>query len=115
MPTVITDTKAPEEGTYIVTAKFRDEDGNLVAPKTMNWSLIDEDGSVVNSQEDNSISSPQDTENIVLKGEDLALTDGRSEEARYVVFEGTYDSTLGNDLPLNDQIKFYIVNLKKVT
>lgn len=115
MPTEITSKKAVEEGTFIVTAEFKDEDGNAVSPNVMAWSLVDEDGNIVNDKEDVSISSPSSSEDIVLSGDDLALTDGRSEEARYVVFEGTYDSTLGNDLPLKDQIKFFILNLRKVT
>jgi hypothetical protein len=107
--------KAIEESTFVVVADFQDEDGNAVAPNSASWSLVDEDGNIVNSREDISINSPSSSENILLSGDDLTLTDGRSEEARYVVVEGTYDSTLGNDLPIKDQIKFYILNLRKIT
>jgi hypothetical protein len=115
MPTIITATKAVEEGTYVITASFYDEDGNAVSPDTMAWSLTDKDGTIINSREDVAISSPGTSENIVLSGNDLAITDdGHSEQVRYLVMEGTYTSALGT-LPLKDQCTFYITNIKKVT
>lgn len=117
MPTVFTASsdEAVEESTYIVTASFEDEDGNAVVPKTMSWSLTDKDSTIINSQEDIAIISLAASVDIVLKGDDLQITAGKSKERRFLVLEGTYDSDAGADLPLKDQLEFRVVNIKKVT
>ena len=119
MPTTISATKAIEGSTFIVTAAFTDEDGSAVAPDTLAWSLVDRNGTVINDRENVSVggspSLPSSSEDIVLFGDDLALADGYDEEERYLVLEGTYTSDAGTGLPLKDHLKFYVVNLKKVT
>lgn len=106
--------KAKEQGTFIVTAAFYDDQGDSVAPDSMFWSLVDKDENVINEREDVEIASPETTEDIVLHGDDLAILAGYSEEERYLVLEGTYTSDAGNGLPITGQLKFYVVNLKKV-
>jgi hypothetical protein len=114
--TVETDTKATEMSTFIVKASFYDDEDQEVAPDTMAWSLTDEDGNIVNNREDIEISGPEQVEYIVLFGNDLAILDGEhGEEERNLVFEGTYTSNRGSDLPLNGQYTFYVRGIKKVT
>lgn len=115
MPTTITATKAIEESTFIITLAFTDEEGDPIAPDTMTWSLVDNSGAVINDREDVVIVSPEITEDIVLSGDDLALAHGWSEEERYLVMVGTYTSNAGDGLPLKDELKFYVENLKKVS
>lgn len=115
MPTTITSTKAIEQSTFVITCSFTDEDGDAVAPDTLSWSLTDEDGTIINSREDVAVTSPSASEDIVLSGDDLALVSGHEEDERYLVLEGTYTSDAGTGLPIRDQVKFYVSNLKKVT
>lgn len=112
MPTEIIDAKAVEESTFVVTASFTDEDGVAVAPDTMFWSLMDEDGEIINDREDEEISSPGTSVDILLQGDDLAIPGVIAEVKRYLVLHGTYTSGLGSGLPLTDQVGFYVTNLK---
>jgi len=109
-------THAEEEGTYVITATFKDEDGNAEDVKTAKWSLTDRDGTVINSRSDVAISTPTSSEDIVLSGNDLALQSGETNLGiRILIVEATYDSDLGSDLPLKGEAEFIIDNLVKVT
>ena len=112
MPTKLT-TDAIEEGTYVITAAFTDEDGDAVTPNAgLVWSLTDGQGNVINSRENVAI-TPATSVTIVLTGDDLAI--GTNKTHRVLLVEGTYDSTLGSNLPLKDQATFDICDLVKVT
>jgi hypothetical protein len=108
--------KAAEEGTYIITAEFVDDDGDSVAPDTLTWTLTDSSGTVINSRTSVSVSSPTSSEDIVLSGNDLALQTGESGDTlRLLTVEATYDSDAGLDLPLKDVAFFYIKDFKAIT
>jgi hypothetical protein len=113
MPATLS-TKAVEQSTYIVTASFTDEDGGVVVPDSLQWSLVDEFGDAVNGRKDVSVTSPQSSEDIVLSGDDLVIDAGRDEQTRWLVIEGTYTSTAGSGLPIKDQVEFIVTNLRKV-
>lgn len=101
--------KANEQSTFVIRYTFRDEDKQPVAPSSINWTLLRLDGSVVNGREDVPL-TPATTVPVVLSGEDLKLwpvDDG----LRRLFFSGTYDSTLGENLPFTDEIEFEIENL----
>ena len=108
---------AVEKSTYIVTLTFTDEDNDPVTPATGTWTLTDEDGTVINSREDEVISSLDTSVDVVLSGDDLAVSDGFTgkSEWRIFTFEGTYNSDLGVGLPLRDQLKFPVYNLGAIT
>jgi hypothetical protein len=110
------DEAAHEGGTFAIDVSFTDELGADVIPKAgLNWSLVKEDGvTIVNNREEVVITSPAATVTIVLSGVDLALDSGKLVSWRYLVVEGTYDSSLGSNLPLKDHVKFPIVNIAKV-
>ena len=115
MPTELT-TKAAEEGTYIITAAFTDEDGTAIAPVTATWTLTDAAGSVINSRLDVAITSPTSSEEIVLSGNDLSLQSGESGEVlRFLTIKGTYDSDAGSGLTLKGQARFVLSDLIAVT
>ena len=109
MPTELAGT-AIEESTFIVTASFTDEDDAAVTPNTVTWTLTDADGVVINSQLDGSV-TPGTAVEIVLSGDDLALDAGRTSE-RVLLIEGDYDSAAGSGLPLRDECRFDVTNLK---
>ena len=113
MPTDLSD-RALEESTYIVTCTFTDEDGNSVIPNQIHYTLTDEDGTVMNSIDSATVSSPATATDIVLSGDDLSLTHARA-SLRILTVEATYDSNAGTGLPLKDEARFHIVDLKNVT
>jgi hypothetical protein len=105
---------ASEGGTFPITINFLDEDGVAVVPNAASWSLTREDRvTIVNGREEEVI-TPASEVIIVLQGDDLASLNEKPLEWRYLVIEGTYNSTLGTDLPLKDHLKFPVVNIAKV-
>jgi len=104
-------TKAVDKSTYIVNCAFKDENGDAVAPNTLKWTLTDGDGTVVNNRQDEEVSSPTSSEDIVLSGDDLKHSDGKW---RVLTVKATYDSDAGSDLPLNESAKFQIDDLISV-
>lgn len=108
MPTELS-LKAVEEGTYIITSSFFDEEGTPVIPKAgLSWRLTDEFGNVINNRGSVAL-TPATSVTVVLSGDDLA-TDATS-ETRVFTVSGTYDSSLGQDLPIKDQAIFDIASL----
>lgn len=105
MPSILT-TAAIEESTYIVTVTATDEDGDAVTFNSFNWTLRGSDGEVVNSRNGIVPASLESPINIVLSGDDLDLADGPE---RTLILQATYDSTLGNNLPIKDQV---LINIK---
>jgi hypothetical protein len=110
---VTLDEEANEESTYVLSVSFADENGDPVTPNAgLTWSLTDLTGNVINAREDVAL-TPATSVTIVLSDADLALPD-RSDPLRVVTLEGTYNSSLGNNLPLKDEARFKIRNLVKV-
>ena len=105
--------KAIEETTYIVTATFTDEDGGALTPASLNFTLTDPAGTIINEREDVIIENPSSTEDVVLSGDDLAI--GSDYPCwRTVHFKGLYNSSSGNDLPINSMVSFQIITLADV-
>lgn len=113
MPTTLT-ASAIERSTFVITASFADHAGAAVTPKTLTWSLRNGAGEIVNGRDGVAVTPLASTVNIVLKGGDLALPDA-GDPVRVLTLEGTYDSTLGTDLPLKDEVTFTIVGLGGVS
>jgi len=101
---------AVERSTYYPVASFFDEDGNAEDVKTLTWTLTDISGNIINSRKDIVVSNPSSSETIVLSGDDLAIF-ANDRLRRIITFNATYDSALGNDLPLNGAAEFNIVQL----
>lgn len=114
MPIEITSEKAIEQSTFIVTLHFKDENGEDTTPDSVKWSLITGEEDLVNSRSEVDIPEPQAIQDILLQGDDLAILRGRLEEYRWLIVEATYTSSRGSGLPLNEQIRFSVLNLKKV-
>lgn len=103
--TIIKSPKAESGSTFICTAAFTDADGTAVTPNTVQWSLTNATGLIINSRDDVSI-TPGETVSIVLSGADILETDGLE---RKLTVEAVYNSiTYGNNLPLVEQATFYI-------
>ena len=104
---------AEEQSTYPVLVRCEDESGNPVVPNEITWSLMKLDGEIVNERDGVAL-TPSFEMTIMLTGDDLAVEDGETRK-RTILVEGTYDSNLGNDLPIRDSVRFRIKDLKGVT
>jgi len=109
MPITITDT-ANEKSTFALELAITDENGDPLTPNTLTWTLTDLAGNVINERAGIEIATPASTVTVVLSGDDLALPE-RAAPLRVVTLEGTYDSDLGNDLLLKEEVQFAIRNL----
>ena len=106
---------AGEESTLVITANFTDENGDEVTPKTGFWTLSDLDGTVINDRTNIVIGSLASEIDVVLSGDDLALQSASDTGRRAFLIKATYDSALGNDLPLNEEVQFDINDFVKIT
>ena len=108
-------TGATEESTYIIRARFFDENNVAVVPNALTWTLSTSTGAIINSREAVSI-TPDSVVNIVLSGDDLAILSGETDVFvwRYLIVEGTYDSAYGDDMPIRSQCKFSVTNLRAI-
>ncbi len=110
--------EAKEKSTIAITASFKDEEGSAVTPKTATWTLTDDSGAVINSRKQVNIGSLSTSVTVVLSGDDLQILSGEASEknaTRRFLIEATYDSSLGNDLPLKNSCVFPVLNFKYVT
>ena len=109
MPTTISDVEFEEGSTGKLTAIFTDEDGDQATPKTLYKTITDLTGNVILEREEIT-SGLASNMNILISGSDIPVPiDGQG----YIVLllEGTYDSNLGNDLPLNDECRIPVNQL----
>lgn len=103
---------AEEEGSYTIKLTFKDEDGVAFAPSALIWTLMTEDGQILNSRYRISVAEPAAITYITMSGDDLQLVDKRfMYETRVFTLEGTYNSTYGNSLPIKRQYFFKVRNL----
>lgn len=101
--------EAVEESTYVITVSFTDESGAAVAPNAgLAWTLTDINGTIINARSAVAI-TPAESVDIVLSGDDLALSGDNAQ--RLVTVQGTYDSSLGADLPLKEEVHFTVRGL----
>lgn len=104
---------AIEGSTFVVQVSFTNEDEDAVTPSAITWTLTDGSGAVVNSRSDVSVVTPASTINIVLSGDDLAVT-GYTGQERILTVEATYTSALGSGLPLKAAARFIVEDLVAV-
>jgi hypothetical protein len=114
MPFEITALKAVEESTFVLTASFIDENDLPVTPNAgLVYTLTDEAGNIINDLENMPL-TPDTNVDILLFGDDLSI--GYAKKAKLIILvEGSYDSTLGNNLPLKDSCTFTVEGLLKIT
>jgi len=76
--------------------------------------LSDLKGNIVNSREDEVVNTPTASNDIVLSGDDLQILGSAPKETRVFTVEGTYNGSLGSDLPFTGKTYFVIRNLAVV-
>lgn len=114
MPTRLT-THAQERSVFGITISFVDDAGAAVTPSAAAWTLTDGAGTIVNNRDAVPISPLSTSATIALADDDLALLTTLRGNARYVLIEYTYTSSLGADLTARDQGVFYIDDLAGVS
>tara|TARA_R100000655_G_scaffold71272_1_gene109656 strand:+ start:519 stop:860 length:342 start_codon:yes stop_codon:yes gene_type:complete len=104
---------ANEESTFFIDASIYDENENAITPTSLTWSLFDTEGNVINSREDVSIANLSSVVEIVLSGDDLALSNSETSAMikRYLVVQGTYDDSNSDSRSLTEEFIFFIKNL----
>lgn len=100
-----------EKSTFVVTVAFKDDAGVAEDVTLAWWTLTDGDGNVINSRNRVSIPSPGTTEVIVLSGDDLAMQGTGDRELRILTVEATFDTQSLTDLPMKQEIRFWLRNL----
>ena len=111
MPAKLT-LSAVEKSTIVITASFHDEAGSPMIPSTISWSLLDEQGEVVNNRND-VVVEPSTSINIVLTGDDLDIKKNEIAESRTCVISGRYNSSYGTDLHYSDSVFFQIISARR--
>jgi len=112
------DTNAREGNTYAINIRFYDENSLAFAPNSLYWTLHDGNNTVINSRENIGITSLQTSIDLVLTSADTLFQSDREHintEKRFVTITGNYNSDLGNNLTLTEQIRFDIDRLIKVS
>lgn len=105
---------AVEKSTYVIHLDFKDENGSAVTPGTLTWTLTDSKGRVINSRENVAVSVPSSSEDVVLYGNDLALSQNDNRLRVFTVY-ATWSGTYGSSLPLRNECEFLIESLIKVS
>lgn len=106
--TILLSDPVPAESTAGIEVSFYDEDGVLVTPNSVTWTLLNSLGSTVNARQNVDVDTPASTVTIVLYGDDLRYADGKT---RYLLVDAVYSSDLGAALPLRNEIVFTLKKL----
>ena len=104
--------KVNEESVLPLVLTFKDEDGTVMSPTLVKWSLSEADGTIINSRTDVTLSGPP--YNLVLSGDDTALQGADDNLERRLTIRAVYTSDYGAGLKLNREIQFYIEPLVNV-
>lgn len=121
MPTFLDDPedRVQEKSTAVFTVTLKDEDGVAIQPAditSLKYSLSDTDGAIINNLNQQEILSPENPQEITLKGDDLQILSGESGNVlRVLTILATYNSDLGSNIPLKDECRFWVDNLAAVS
>lgn len=103
MPIQIKDV-VPAKSTAGFEVSFFDDTGTAVIPNSVTWTLYNKDRDIVNGREAVDV-TPAETVTITVSGNDNLYTDGQT---RILEVTALYDSSLGQDLPMVDEIIYRI-------
>lgn len=106
---------AKDESTYVVVVSFEDHLKQPLIPNTVEWSLFDGLGVIVNERERISV-DPAAEVHIVLFGPDLDADGGtRAHATRKLYVRATYSAIIDGveypELPVTDAAEFFIEDL----
>ena len=100
-------TPANELSTYVIPFDVLTEANDSATPKTLTWTLMDDDSQVLWDLD--GVSMALTATRLVLKGAQLAMVDQtKLYEYRRVLIAATYDSDIGTDNPVNVVVRFVL-------
>lgn len=103
MPIQIKDV-VPAKSTAGFEVSFFDDTDTAVTPNSITWTLYNKERDIVNGREAVAV-TPAETVTITVSGNDHLYTDG---SVRILEVTAIYDSSLGQDLPMVDEIVYRI-------
>lgn len=112
MSLIVLKDKVNEESVLPLLLTFKDEDGVIMSPTSVKWSLSEADGTIINSRTDVTLSGPP--YNLVLSGDDTAIQGADDNFERRLTIRAVYTSSYGLGLKLNREIQFFIQPLVNV-
>ena len=104
-----------QRSTIAFTSSFFDRAGDPVTPTSITWTLVDQDGNVINDRLNVVITPTAEEVTVVIGGDDTDLDSATDNGSRRFTIKALYDSDLGSDLPLNDEQGFLIADLTGIT
>lgn len=107
--------EAVEKSTFIVPVSFFDEENAPAVPSSARWTLTTQYGVVVNGRSAVAVAGLAATVNIMLTGDDLRMVGEMDDGLRLLLVSATYNSDLGSDLSLQDEIEFTVRALAGVS
>jgi len=106
-----------EQSLIVIQCDWTDENGDAVTPSSAKYTLVDRRGNVINSIEDEAISSLSTTNYITLYGDDTAVLAAEEDKdvviRRLIVFY-TYSSDLVTSKETNSSCIIKIRNFKYI-
>lgn len=105
--------EAVEESTLVVSVTFLDEADEEITPLSVDWTLTDRYGVVVNERDGVSV-TPATTVTLLLTGDDLMLLGEMDSGQRLLLVEATY-SGHGATVNLREEIEFTVRALTGVS
>ena len=109
-------TKAVRGSSFVINMIPKDEDGTAITPDSLEYTLTDPDGNVINSLSGISL-TPSTSIDLMLSGDDLefeSAEEGAYEVIRIITVTGVYDSAVELNVPLIDSATFYVVDPNKL-
>lgn len=105
------DKRIPDGSDAGVRYTLRDADDTSVTPSTLNWSLMDRQGNIINNRDSESETPGNPT--TILLDEDDTYVEGDRPATRYIKIWGDYDSSVfGVDAQYTEQIELTIESFK---
>lgn len=111
--------KPAEKGSIFFILDFKDQDDVSIGVgslKSIIWSLTDTQDNVINARSNINIPITKNPQEILLSGNDLAISNTTNEKGRILTVEYTYDTTeqgkVYNDVPAKYEYSFKIEDFK---
>ena len=109
---IIMRTVVDQRDTVDFEVSFEDETNTAVIPTSADWTLTDDEGTIINSRHAVSIAVPAVTVHITIGGDDTDLLSETDSLIRYLYVRWIYNSSLGAGKEGHSQVRFKITPIK---
>ena len=101
-----------EQGTIDFEIDFYDETNTAVIPTSIDWTLTDDQGTIINARHAVAVAVPAATIHVTLGGSDTAVLSSTDSLVRLLYLRWVYNSSLGAGKEGHEEIKFLVKDLK---